>query len=131
MAHTIKMSAPILDLQICRSAADTWDNACWVQPRTSYVCKVGRWRDCTWALARRLVNGKQPRVTERALVAELVGLRMLENLGGRVRLTERGLAAFDTTRQTRRWPTARDGHCNAAPLRVRATRQGQWARCAG
>lgn len=126
MAHTIKMSAPVLDLQTAPVAG-----ACLAQPRVSFVCKVGRWRDCTWALARRLVNGKQPRVTERALVAELVGLRMLENLGGRVRLTERGLAAFDTTRQTRRWPTARDGHCNAAPLRVRATRQGQWARCAG
>lgn len=123
MAHTIKMSTPVLDLQTAPAAA-----ACLAQPRISFVCKVGRWRDCTWALARRLVNGKQPRVTERALVAELVGLRMLEWLGpvgGRVRLTEKGLAAFDTTRSTRRWPTARDGHCNWAP------RRGPPARCAG
>lgn len=127
MARTIKMLAPVLDL---RSAAIPVAE-CLCQPRFSSVCKVGRWRDCTWALARRLVNGKQPRVTERALVAELVELRLVERLGTRVRLTDRGLAAFDTTRSTRRWPTARDGHCNAAPLRVPARAQGQWARCAG
>lgn len=130
MAHTIQFAAPVLDLQICRSAADTWDRTCWVQPRISFVCKVGRWRDCTWALARRLVNGKQPRVTERALVAELMSLSMIALTdtnwsNSKVRLTEKGLAAFDTTRQTRRWPTARDGHCNWSPKR------GPSARCAG